>query len=158
MKTGLFRFQPWVGPVLAILAVQAFALTAFAQEADKPTEIHFSAAYLLGTLAAIVYKMAVGSAKHLAEKDFRFRALIVPIIGSVFLSFPLVFIVMPKFGKPTGLFFTDFIYTYLTTYALIDMTADYFSINDIVKNRLLKAADKDARRSHPPDEPTEENS
>lgn len=154
MKTGLFRFQPWVGPVVAILAVQAFALTAFAGgDETKPSEIFVSAAYILGSLAAIVYKMAVGSFKHLAGKTFRLRALIVPILWSVLLSFPLVFIVMPKFGKPSGLFFTDFIYTYLTTYAMIDMTADFFSISDVVRNKLVESTDKDARKSHPPDEP-----
>ncbi len=153
MNTGFNRLKSWVWPVLTVLAVQTFALTVFAQEVDKPSEIFVSCAYIMGTLAAIVYKMAVGSAKHLADRDFRFRALIVPIIGSVFLSFPLVFVIMPKFGKPTGNFFTDFAYTYLTTYAMIDMTADFFTIMEIVKKRIGMAADRDARESQPPSRP-----
>jgi len=152
METGLSRIQPWVGPVLAVLAVQTFSLVAFAGGDEfKPSEIFVSAAYILGSLAAIVYKMAVGSVKHISGKTFRLRALIMPILWSVFLSFPLVFIIMPKFGKPTGMFFTDFVYTYLTTYAMIDMTADFFSIYDVVRNKFVESADKDARKSQPPD-------
>lgn len=153
MNTGLFSLKSWVWPVLAVLAMQTFSLAAFAGGDEyKPSEIYVSAAYILGSLAAIVYKMAVGSVKHISGKTFRLRALIMPILWSVFLSFPLVFIVMPKFGKPTGLFFTDFVYTYLTTYAMIDMTADFFSIYDVVRNKFVQSADKDARQSQPPDD------
>jgi len=154
MRTGLSFLKFWVGPVLAVLAIQAYSLAAFAGDPEfKPSEIYVSAAYILGTLAAIVYKMAVGSVKHLSGKTFRLRALIMPIIWSVFLSFPLVFVIMPKFGKPTGMFFTDFVYTYLVTYAMIDMTADFFAIYDVVRNKFIESADKDARKSQPPDEP-----
>jgi len=151
----MYKAPQTLSVIVVVLVVQAFSLAAFATEADlKASEINISVAYVLGALAAIVYKMSVGSFKHLEGKTFRMRALLTPIISAAFLSLPLVLIIMPKFGKPTGSFWTDLIYTYLTTYALIDMTADYFSINEIVRQRFVLSAENDARKSQPPtDEP-----
>jgi len=99
-------------------------------------------AYVTGTLAAFIYKMAVGSVKHIAEKTFSLKALLLPILWSAILTFPLVFLIAPRYGKPTGVFFTDMIYAYLTCYATIDMLADYYTINHIIRGKYLTAPSK----------------
>lgn len=115
-----------------------------------PGEIFVTLAYVCGTLSAIVYKMAVGSTKHLVGKTFRWRVLIWPIVLSAVISFPLVFVIMPKFGRPTGHFGADMIYAFLTTYVTIDMTADFYIISALIEKKFEQAADKDGRESGPP--------
>ncbi len=133
------------------LAVQLWGFGAFASTPGEPvpSEIFVSWSYVAGTLAAIVYKMSVGSAKHIAGKSFRLRSLLWPIVWSAVISFPLVFMIMPKFGRPTGLFWTDAIYAYLTTYAVIDMASDFFILSDIIRAKFQEAVDRDARESAP---------
>lgn len=138
---------------LAVIPGFAFvASSAFASSPGEPTpgEIFVVWSYILGTLGAIVYKMSVGSAKHIAGKTFRLRTLLWPIVWSAVISFPLVFMIMPKFGKPSGFFWTDVIYAYLTTYAVIDMASDFFILSDIIRAKFQEAVDKDARESSPP--------
>jgi hypothetical protein len=115
-----------------------------------PSVVYVNAAYVLGTLAAIVYKMAVGSAKHLVGRTFRMRVLVWPVLLAAVISFPLVFMIMPKFGRPTGVFMADLIYAYLTTYAVIDMTADFYVIYALIQKKFEQAAEKDERESAPP--------
>lgn len=147
----------FVLPIALFLAVQLWAFGALATTPageSAPTPIYVTLAYVIGTLTAIVYKMAVGSTKHLAGRTFRLRALLLPVAWSVLLSFPLVFVIMPKFGRPSGVFVTDVIYAYLTTYAMIDMTADFFTIYTIIQRKFIEAADRDARESHPGNGPS----
>lgn len=144
--------------IVVFILIQVWAFGAFASPADpSPTDIYVTLPYVLGTLAGIVYKMAVGATKHLVGRTFRFRALFYPVMWSALLSFPLVFVIMPKFGRPTGNFMTDMIYAYLTTYAMIDMTADVFLITEIIRGKYAEAVDRDERTngSHPPPAPPE---
>ena len=95
-------------------------------------------AYALGSLSAIVYKMSVGSAKHLIGKTFRFRMLVQPVVVATIVSFPLVCMIMPRFGPPTGRSMNDFIYAFLTTYATIDMTADFYIVSELYRRHIQK--------------------
>ncbi len=110
-----------------------------------PNSIYVTLPYVLGTLTGIIYKMAVGATKHLVGRTFRIRALFFPVLWSALLSFPLVFVIMPKFGRPSGNFMDDLIYAYLTTYAMIDMTADVFIITEIIRGKYAEAVEREAR-------------
>ncbi|HWR00189.1 MAG TPA: hypothetical protein VN397_05095 [Candidatus Methylomirabilis sp.] len=146
-----------IAALIAAVPFIAFGMsTAYAStpDASAPAEIFVTISYVLGTLTAIVYKMSVGSAKHIVGKTFRLRALLWPILWSAIISFPLVFMIMPKFGRPTGFFWTDAIYAYLTTYAVIDMASDFFVLSDIIRAKFQEAVAKDARESHPDDAPS----
>lgn len=140
------------GMLIVFLGVQLWGFGAFASTPGEPapSEIFVTWSYVFGTLAAIIYKMSVGSSKHLIGKTFRMRALLWPIVWSAVISFPLVFIVMPKFGRPSGFFWTDVIYAYLTTYAVIDMAADFFILSELIRAKFQQAVEQDVRESQPP--------
>lgn len=110
-------------------------------------------AYILGSVGAFVYKTGVGSVKHLATKTFRLRALIVPGVWAALLSLPTVFLILPFLGPPSGRFVTDMLYAYLTTYALIDMSADSYILFVLFQKKFEEAAEKDRRESTPPEDP-----
>ena len=95
-------------------------------------------AYVLGSLSAIVYKMSVGSAKHLIGRTFRLRMLVLPVAVATLISIPLVCMIMPRFGPPTGRPMNDVIYAFLTTYATIDMTADFYIVSELYRQHIQK--------------------
>lgn len=115
----------------------------FAQQVSTPDELYFTWAYVLGTACALGYKMGIGTLKRLQEKRFRWAKLLWPSFVSFLLSVPLIFVVMPKFGRPTGSFTTDIIYAYLTTYTLVDMTSDLFTVREIISEMISRATDED---------------
>jgi hypothetical protein len=138
----------YIVPVAVFIAVQLWGFGAFANPLEpEPTEIFLTYAYVFGTLGAIVYKMSVGSAKHIVGRTFRLRVLLMPVMWSVVISVPLVFMIMPKFGRPTGVFSTDLIYAYLTTYAVIDMTADFYILSDIIRQAYKDAVDREEKEN-----------
>lgn len=100
--------------------------------------VFITTSYVLGSLSAIVCKMAFGSAKHLVGRSFRLRMLISPVVSAVFLSFPLVFIILPRFGPPSGRWGNDWFYAFLTTYATVDMTSDFFKVHDSVRRSIRR--------------------
>ena len=106
--------------------------------AEAQPIVFFTSSYVLGSLGAIVCKMVMGSAKHLVGKTFRLRMLISPIVSAVLFSFPLVFIIMPRFGPPSGRWGNDWIYAYLTTYTTVDMTADFFTVYALIRRLIRK--------------------
>lgn len=131
------------------LAVQLWGFGAFASapgDSARP-EIFVSWTYIVGGLAAIIYKIGVGSAKHIVGRSFRYRSLLWPIAFGIVICLPLLFMIMPKFGPPTGHFWSDMIYAYLTTYAIIDMASDFFILSDIIRAKFQEAVDKDVRES-----------
>lgn len=146
VSPGVRRFA---ASLTFLVLIQVWASQAYASSGESDaSEIFFSIAYVFGSLFAIVYKIGVRIIRQLTGKKFRWRALFFPILWANIISVPLVFVVMPKFGRPTGHFFTDAIYAYLTTYAFIDMTRDFFEIRDLIGAQSAHAITQDVARQN----------
>ncbi len=110
-------------------------------------------AYTIGSVCAFVYKTGIGSTKHLVTRTFRWRALIIPTIWAAILSIPMVLLLTPLLGPSSGGFSKDALNAYLMTYAIIDMSTDFFTLSVLFRKKFEEAADRDSRKSPPPEEP-----
>ncbi len=135
----------------AFLFVLLMAPSALGQEPSGPRpELYFTWAYVVGALAAMSWKVTIGVYKKMPTRRFKWKKLLVPTGTAVIVSIPLVFLVMPHFGRPTGNVMGDMIYAYLTTYTLVDMTADVFTVINLLRAHFSEPGDPEP----PADAPT----
>lgn len=106
--------------------------------------------YGLGIIAAFFYKLVVPVLKHRLRQEFRMRLLIIPSIVGLMVSLPLVFMALPALGPPRGVFLSDFINAFMTTYASMDITADLFRLQEDIRLYLDRKMGKTPASQDPP--------
>lgn len=112
--------------------------------------IYVSWAYALGVIAALSYKVIVPVLKHRMRQEFKLRLLIIPSVAGLMVSLPLVFMALPAFGPPRGVFLSDLAYAFVTTYAFMDITADLFRLQDDIREYFDRKIGKTPASKAPP--------
>ncbi|MEK7073074.1 MAG: hypothetical protein AAB974_01405 [Patescibacteria group bacterium] len=119
-------------------------------EAIVDAHIYTGWAYALGLIAALSYKVIIPVVKHRLRQEFRLRLLIVPFGAGLLVSLPLVFMALPSLGPPRGVFFSDLVYAFVTTYAFMDITADLFRLQEDIRLYLDRKIGKASASQDPP--------
>ncbi len=121
-----------------------------ALEAIVDAHIYTGWAYALGLIAALSYRIIVPVVKHRLRQEFRLRLLIIPFGAGLVVSLPLVFMALPSLGPPRGVFLSDLIYAFVTTYAFMDITADIFRLQELISLYLERKMGKTPASQDPP--------
>lgn len=124
---------------LIFIATRIFADTQTDVSAIPPPE-KFVATWetILGMLAGVLYKGAIGTFKNLVRRRFSWKKLIYPIVITLFCSFPTIIFLLPHLAAPSGKFLPDFLYSFIVAFILVDVGSDLDKLREYMIDRQEK--------------------